>query len=187
MGLVDCERDRAITNFSQERGQHILTIPGRNHSYHLNIPFYTLVTPDGEILSHPQSILNNQWTIHGHMSNPETQEFFIFDRPVNVAMTHLWCCAWVVYSKEDLQMLYDLLTPARQKYGQKRVPSLPYTGIMRDGGPGIVCGDFGPIDITFRHTSERIPVDSTQLSFAPLDAFRDQPVPSPGPFEHKVI
>jgi len=123
-----------------------MTIPGRNHNYILDIPFYTLCTQDGDFLSNPASILNNQWTLHGQIVNPETQEFLIFDTPVNVATTDTWACAWVVYARDDLTTLYTLLAPVRQRKNTKRIPLLPYTGIMTRNFDGwIICKDSRPV------------------------------------------
>lgn len=62
-------------------------IPGTNHNYQVDVPFYTLQSNDGTFLSHPQSF----------------------------SFSSLWPCAWVVYSIADLRKLYKAVSNKAKK------------------------------------------------------------------------
>jgi hypothetical protein len=103
------------------------TLPGQNHTYLIDIPFYTLQSKNGCYLSHPQSILDNQWYIVAD------------SKRVNVATTPHWDSAWVVYSIPDLRTLYSALQPARKaaKHADD-FPSIVCTGTMIQGLHGMI-------------------------------------------------
>ena len=132
------------------------TIPGRNHEYQLDVPFYTLQADDGRYLSNPYAIVKEQWYITGQMLDESIGLFQPFHPPrrVNVATKPDWTCAWVVYSIPELREVYRVLAMARaQLHGNGIVPSIPCTGTMVKGDYGMIqCPRV--IQLTFEEVKE---------------------------------